>query len=305
MITVISIAGWQNFVAGVNSRNKFNEGGLNLDNGLSNLTTTNPILGVDMTVTSFDPSKSDTLAFTIDFYPSNELIGDNVDQFSPNVTVQVVLMTTTTNFPANKLIQSQSINQVLDGDVNGYPFDVYTVDYYIGAYTSPSTTGYGTPLPMIILTQGAIQGFIVDTDLQPALPNGSDGSQVLVTFTVRRSTTTKTFAIIIFMVMWGLSLSIFTAAMSVWFREKKVELPLIAISTALLFALPNIRNSQPGVPPIAGVTSDMVGFFWNLLLVAISAVSLLINWIIKNARERPAAKSSSADVEVALLNGHK
>jgi Domain of unknown function (DUF4436) len=56
--------------------------------------------------------------------------------------------------------------------------------------------------------------------------------------------------------MWSLSLSIFVAAMSVWFREEKVELSLIAISTALLFALPNIRNSQPGIPPTAGTTSD-------------------------------------------------
>jgi hypothetical protein len=56
--------------------------------------------------------------------------------------------------------------------------------------------------------------------------------------------------------MWALSLSIFIAAMSVWFREKTVELGVIAISTGLLFALPNVRNSQPGIPPIAGTTSD-------------------------------------------------
>ena len=56
--------------------------------------------------------------------------------------------------------------------------------------------------------------------------------------------------------MWFLSLSIFVAAMSVWFRGKNTELPLVAISTALLFALPNIRNSQPGVPSPVGTTED-------------------------------------------------
>jgi hypothetical protein len=56
--------------------------------------------------------------------------------------------------------------------------------------------------------------------------------------------------------MWCLGLGIFVAAMSVWFREKKVELPVIAISTALLFALPNIRNSQPGIP-LTGTKSDI------------------------------------------------
>lgn len=76
-------------------------------------------------------------------------------------------------------------------------------------------------------------------------------------------------------VMWCLSGGIFVAAMSVWFRERKDELPLIAISTALLFALPNVRNSQPGIPPLVGTTSDMVGFFWNLLLLAARRVYFL------------------------------
>lgn len=57
-------------------------------------------------------------------------------------------------------------------------------------------------------------------------------------------------------VMWCLSGGIFVAAMSIWFREKKAEPPIIALCTALLFALPNVRNSQPGIPPIAGTTSD-------------------------------------------------
>ena len=56
--------------------------------------------------------------------------------------------------------------------------------------------------------------------------------------------------------MWCLSLSVFVAAMSVWFRGKNAEFPLVAISTALLFALPNIRNSQPGVPTPVGTTED-------------------------------------------------
>ena len=92
--------------------------------------------------------------------------------------------------------------------------------------------------------------------------------------------------------MWFLSLSTFIAAMSVWFRGKNTELPLIGISTSLLFALPNIRNSQPGVPSPVGTTEDseskifffnidsisfihmfpVVGFFWNILLVAVRYV---------------------------------
>jgi len=143
-----------------------------------------------------------------------------------------------------------------------------------------------------VYVQGAVQGFLVDSSFQGL---SDDGSRVKVTLTVRRSATSKAFAAIIFLVMWALSLSIFIAAMSVWFREKTVELGVIAMSTGLLFALPNVRNSQPGIPPIAGTTSDMIGFFWNVMLVAISAISLLMNWIIKTGRERPKPAPQAAD----------
>jgi ABC-type Co2+ transport system permease subunit len=68
--------------------------------------------------------------------------------------------------------------------------------------------------------------------------------------------------------MWGLSSSIFVAAMSTFFRERKPELPLIALSGALLFALPNVRNAQPGIPNVVGTISDMIGYFFNMLLIA-------------------------------------
>jgi hypothetical protein len=67
--------------------------------------------------------------------------------------------------------------------------------------------------------------------------------------------------------MWYLSGGIFVATMSVWFRKHNVEPSLISISTALVFVLPSVCNSQPGILSVTGTTSDMVGFFWNLLLV--------------------------------------
>ena len=126
-----------------------------------------------------------------------------------------------------------------------------------------------------------------------------------------------------FTVMWFLSLSVFIAAMSVFFRGKHTELPLVAISTALLFALPNIRNSQPGVPSPVGTTEDSeskilltvtqhiicshvaiysgrllleyfacrrqvcknpLNFLLFFLTSAFSAISLLIKWIVQNKR---------------------
>jgi hypothetical protein len=46
----------------------------------------------------------------------------------------------------------------------------------------------------------------------------------------------------------------------------------------MIFALPAIRNVQPGSPPI-GCTADYLGFFWALLLVTAGAMILLLNYI--------------------------
>lgn len=54
----------------------------------------------------------------------------------------------------------------------------------------------------------------------------------------------------------------FALACSVWIRHRKVEPPTIAVNAALLFALPALRNTQPGVPPV-GALIDVCGFFWN------------------------------------------
>lgn len=68
--------------------------------------------------------------------------------------------------------------------------------------------------------------------------------------------------------MWCLSGGVFTVAISVWFQERKADTSLIAMATGLPFALPSVRNSQPGIPVVAGTTSDMIGFFFNVVLVA-------------------------------------
>ncbi|KAJ7309435.1 hypothetical protein DFH08DRAFT_1088231 [Mycena albidolilacea] len=193
-------------------------------------------------------------------------------------------------------------------DVNRYPFDVSTIDYLIFAFSSP--------------TNGSYQHLAVDDHfhrrVDPGFKMGTtfhgleeDGSGVNIRFTISRSPITKAFSVIIVLVMWCLRSGIFVAAMSVWSRKRKVEPALIAISTALLFALPNVRNSQPGIPSIAGTTSDMVGFFWNLLLLRLfsdensyetlcSAFSLTASHAVTSASSRHTAQSQRPPLILVL-----
>ncbi|KAJ7689967.1 hypothetical protein B0H17DRAFT_599960 [Mycena rosella] len=312
LLTLVAIVGYESFLEGVNSQDKAAGYGVNLTalNDPDATTFTNwtdgPALEVLFTVDTFDPSKGTTsIGIHLDYQPLNDLVDETQALIAPAVPVRLLLQSVTSNFAANTIMPSTTGTERTDGDVNRYPFDVFTVDYTIYAFTSPGNGSYGAPLPMTVISTGSIQGFKIDTTVTGQDP--FDGSAVLVHVEIRRSPITQAFSIIVILgpvptpfIPAGLPLTrtrsdvvperaIFTAAMSVYFRERKAELPLIALSTALLFALPNVRNSQPGIPATAGTISDMVGFFWNLLLVATSAISLLANFVVKNGRGKEAA----------------
>ncbi|KAJ7256674.1 hypothetical protein C8J57DRAFT_1235538 [Mycena rebaudengoi] len=249
LITIVGVVGWATFEEGTKNRDKQNSFGVDFNskdvtNQYSKWPVTDYALAVFLHVDSFDPNKAGTaLGFRLEYQPINNLSDPAQEFYVPVVPVRLVLQTVVTNFAAATLMPLQTVSQIMDGDLNWYPFDIFRLNYTITAYSSPVNTTNGTPLPMTMFSDGTIQGFKVDT-------------------------ITKAFSVIIIIVMWGLSGSIFVAAMSTLFRERKPELPLIALSGALLFALPNVRNAQPGIPSVVGTISDMIGYFFNMLLIA-------------------------------------
>jgi len=290
-VVLVSVVGWASNRETIKLKNqedsygaKYNSDGT-LATGVTNWTNANPnnqVLLNFITVQSFDPiSKTGpALAVELNFFPLLNLTSESAVDSAPAVPIQLIIQQKTTNYSANNVMSNQLINLDATGIPNNYPFDTYTAIIF----TTASILSTNGGLPQTVFTVGAVQGFVYKTQFQGY---ADDGSTVAVTFNIQRSTTTQLFAAILFLLMWFISLTVFIAAMSVWFRGKKTELPLVTISTALLFALPNIRNSQPGVPSPVGTTEDMVGFFWNILLVSVSAIFLLINWILQNDRPSP------------------
>ncbi|KAJ7575999.1 hypothetical protein C8J56DRAFT_974316 [Mycena floridula] len=82
--------------------------------------------------------------------------------------------------------------------------------------------------------------------------------------------------------MWLLTCMIVFLTAWVWITGRKVELPIVVMSTSILFALPNIRKGQPGITDTVGIISDLVGFIWNVILVSLSILALMANYIIRN-----------------------
>lgn len=111
---------------------------------------------------------------------------------------------------------------------------------------------------------------------------------IMVEITMYRGPTHIFFSLFIASLMWLLSFSLFWLAFTLCIRRRKVEPPTLGVGTSMIFALPAIRNVQPGSPPI-GCTADFLGFFWALLLVSAGAMILLLNYIKMYKADPPAS----------------
>ncbi|KAJ2995220.1 hypothetical protein HDV02_000949 [Globomyces sp. JEL0801] len=69
-------------------------------------------------------------------------------------------------------------------------------------------------------------------------------SNVIVKFTFTRTFNIRFFSLLITGIMWILSSTALTIAVTTWFRDRKAEPPAIAFTGAMLFSLPALRNSQ-------------------------------------------------------------
>ena len=94
--------------------------------------------------------------------------------------------------------------------------------------------------------------------------------------------------------MWFLTIATVIAVGQVIAYSCKPRFDLVAASAALLFAMPQLRSAQPGIPSTptildgkclptlcgAGLTflHAAVGYYWNIALVGMSTFILILNF---------------------------
>ncbi|KAI8899253.1 hypothetical protein BC833DRAFT_586505 [Globomyces pollinis-pini] len=191
---------------------------------------------------------------------------------------------------------------VFQGTPIAYPWDTY---FFAVTFDVMGTGLTKDNIHIEIISD--IDGWQISTfEIEGPIISSSSGKvTVTVPVEVSRSIVYKLFAMFIFLIMWFLSLSSIAMAISIWLSGRTVEPPTIGIQGALLFALPAIRNSQPSVPSI-GITFDIAGFFFNELLIAISMVILMWNYITKHSvgvilqpvESKPQEKPSEIEAQV-------
>lgn len=174
-----------------------------------------------------------------------------------------------------------------------FPFDSYAVNmtfmaYIIAIGASASYDGYNNNkssfdipadwdieynLPVGVLINTAMQGFTIHNNVYSA--SRPNVSIVIVELYLQRSCATKFFSIFIVILMWCLSLAMMIIAIQhVFLSKAEVTFETPALAIGMLFALPFVRDVQPGVPAI-GCSVDVLGFFWNMMLISFAAIILM------------------------------
>jgi hypothetical protein len=80
--------------------------------------------------------------------------------------------------------------------------------------------------------------------------------------------------------MTALAISVLAMVLRNMTKSGEFGLVPLPVAIALIFGLPALRNVQPSAPPI-GAFSDYVTFIWAELIVAVSAVITVWQWLLR------------------------
>ncbi|RUS18822.1 hypothetical protein BC938DRAFT_475889 [Jimgerdemannia flammicorona] len=164
----------------------------------------------------------------------------------------------TYSFDAKKPISPLDLTlNFISGDPSYYPFDTWFDQIPILAFFTNNSNEY---IPVSVRAMGTIP----ITSINPLI--------------LYNSTTAIT----------TVSLNMASVAYEIIFCGREIQPPIMAATAALLFAIVNVRNAQPGVPPI-GSLADICGYFWNVALIAVSAFMMTVCWVWRWA-PKPAEK---------------
>ncbi|KAJ3253531.1 hypothetical protein HK103_000500 [Boothiomyces macroporosus] len=213
-------------------------------------------------------------------------VGEGVNA-NVNVSNQIISFSPTSltlNDAKDFLQQISSAIPITDSNTVTYPFDTYAavVSLLIKDFASQK------PIPFSYDFTGDID--LWRSDIEPFSGDqvGAIADEKVYVITLKRTTITILFSIFLYLIMWVLSSAAFFVTLSIWTRGRKVEPPTIAAVGAILFALPNIRNAQPGAPAV-GCNADILAFFPCMLLVTASVAMGLINYVTVYKSEKKVA----------------
>ncbi|KAK0472985.1 hypothetical protein IW261DRAFT_1660123 [Armillaria novae-zelandiae] len=155
-----------------------------------------------------------------------------------------------------------------------YPFDRYFAE--VLAFAEDASTNKSVPL-VLVSTAGLVEGLKISGDVvdSPTLANAHLPELIDIGVTLGRGTLIKIYCIVIVVTFWLVTLMIcLVMIMTVAFGfQQRNEIVVVPVGT--VFAFTQLRSTMPGAPEGFGDILDFVGILPCLVLLSISAVTMV------------------------------
>lgn len=258
---------------------------------------------VSFQVIAFNPGSSE-MTTRVTMRLNGELAKDPVTPSEDlKLLVNGIMGSQEIDFPHGKRISPFVVVFAVDGNVNHYPFDRYSsavrtrVTKRIVSHLANRVEGTsapeaevpdnqsddfvvdaqeGEPLPINSSIIASVPGFKFSGERMARSERGVEGFDLAV----RRADNVIAFSVLLMTLMTSLAGSLLLMCITALASSGKLELLPLSLCVTLLFGLPALRNAQPAVPPL-GVFGDYVSFIWAEMIVAICAVMMIWNWMIR------------------------
>ncbi|KAF9435477.1 hypothetical protein BGZ76_006219 [Entomortierella beljakovae] len=221
-----------------------------------------------------------------EFTPHGTLAGDDGVL---SAAIAISLFYTTLTFPEAQIMRSVDVTMpYTQGATIDYPFDAYNSYFEILANKEKEQL-HKIPVSLTFL------GLLQSVEFIPTVHLSNDDLyKISIEIFTRRSPTTIGFSLFIVMIMWALSIAIGIIAIQVIRKYRVTDEHVLTLGITTLFALPALRETQPGIPAI-GCAADVLGFYWNMAIIAISSIMILMASALR-------WKEPSIDQEIDLVH---
>jgi hypothetical protein len=203
----------------------------------------------------------------------------------------------TVTFPADQALSPVSLRFIAPGEVEGWPFDTYTVKSTIFAYRVVDGVRESLPAPEVYVS-GHVPGWTMTATLEDLgasieTDSGSVAVNTLV-LTAQRSGATIAFGIVLLALMIAMPVLVLIVAITVFRGRRKVEASFMSWMGAMLFATIPLRTFLPGSPPI-GSWVDFTIVLWVIGALIAGLAIYVAAWLRWSAKPALTASPEQGD----------
>ncbi|KAL1917928.1 uncharacterized protein VTP21DRAFT_3762 [Calcarisporiella thermophila] len=187
------------------------------------------------------------------------------------------------------------------GDTALYPFDGFDLHIIIEGFGEKNngTEIYPlTPMPIVVQVGSVQHDYRFNVQLVNTMVENQLEVGYLLLIHVAQTQFVKWFSIFLSVLMWLIALLAASVTYQIVVYQRSCSLEDVAVPSALLFALPSIRQTMPGVPKDVGTHMDVLGFIWNIAILSLCVVVSFSTWLVRYKKEkrRQAREINSSEI---------